>query len=99
MAGLPVKEIGRAAFASNKYLESVEIGDSVVIIDNLAFDACTNLRKIMIGTRVREIRQDAFSLCASLKSVRIKGEALEKIDIMGTTRFQALPGLVDEIVL
>ncbi len=77
--GLPVMIIGEGAFEGQKYLgvgnierkklSSITIPDSVVIIEDNAFDGCQYLKSITIPDSVVSIDNSAFADCPSLTSV------------------------------
>ena len=59
-------------FEINKQdLASVEIGDCVTSIGNLAFQICSSLTSVTIGDGVTSIGEGAFETCRSLTSVTI----------------------------
>jgi hypothetical protein len=66
-----VTKIGCCAFQDCTHLTSIEIPDSVTVIELEAFANCTRLTSITIPDSVTEIGEDAFSNCACLTSVRI----------------------------
>ncbi len=69
--GLPVKEIGREVFYQFTTLESVEIPDSVTVIEKFAFDSCYNLKEIEFPDSLTYIGHYAFNYCISLTSIKI----------------------------
>ena len=66
-----VTAIGRDAFRSNYYLESVTLPQSVKSIGKSAFENCYDLTSINIPQKVTAISDRTFSGCPSLKSVNI----------------------------
>ena len=69
--GLPVTEIGEAAFAFCDSLTSVAIPNSVTSIGDSAFRNCDGLTSVVIPDSVTLIGSYAFSNCRSLTSVVI----------------------------
>ena len=67
--GLPVKEIGKSAFASDFTITSVVIGNNVTSIGEYAFNACFNLTSVTIGKNVKDIPDQLFSLSLYLVEV------------------------------
>ncbi len=66
-----VSKIGPYAFANNKYLQKVIIGDSVKEIGEGAFEVCHDLKSVSIGNGVTEIEKYTFSNCHKLLSVSL----------------------------
>lgn len=62
-----VEVIGASAFY-NSHLPSIDIPNTVKIIENSAFYLCGNLQSIVIPNSVEEISWNAFYLCYSLSS-------------------------------
>lgn len=55
-----LKVIGKAAFQWSP-IESISIPDSVVVIEESAFENCKELNAISFGTSVKEIQKEAFA--------------------------------------
>ncbi len=66
------KVIGEDAFRAHEF-ESITIPQSVVLIDQGAFEGCSNLTSITIPEGVTSIGNSAFQGCSSLTSVTIEG--------------------------
>ena len=64
-----VVKIARCAFVENKTLETVTIPDTVKMIGDGAFEACSSLKAICIPKSVSQIGASAFYACTSLKSI------------------------------
>lgn len=64
-----ITKIGVLAFSDCASLVSVDLPDSVKLIDNLAFSNCTSLSYISIPNSVTFIGHGLFSGCTALKSV------------------------------
>ena len=56
-----VTRIGNRAFANNKWLKKVIIGDNVELIDKNAFLGCSSLSSVHLGDSVTVIRDGAFA--------------------------------------
>ena len=67
--GVPVTEIGKAAFLTQKDIKSVTIPDSVKSIGAYAFYGCTSLPAVNIPDSVTKIGEKAFYGCKSLTSI------------------------------
>ncbi|MDR3020351.1 MAG: leucine-rich repeat domain-containing protein [Treponema sp.] len=74
-----LEKISTSAF-SNTGLVSIELPDSVVTIEHIAFSGSGKLEKITIPAGVKEIRNTTFNGCVSLESVEFAvGSQLESI--------------------
>jgi hypothetical protein len=71
--GLPVAEIGYAAFFNLPAITEVFIPDSVRTIAEIAFADCVNLTNVAIGKNVGSIGAQAFYDCEQLSSITIPG--------------------------
>ncbi|MBE6692129.1 MAG: leucine-rich repeat domain-containing protein [Ruminococcaceae bacterium] len=69
--GIPVDEISNGAFLLCTELESIEIPDSVIYIDDNAFYDCDALTSVEIPDSVFYIGSEAFSDCDNLESVKL----------------------------
>jgi hypothetical protein len=75
--GIPVVEIGQAAFSGNKTIKSVIIPDGITVIEKDAFDGCTSLTSISIPASVIRIgakgndSEDSFDRCTSLTDITV----------------------------
>lgn len=67
--------IGRRAFADHENLVSIELPDSVRVIEIYAFLDCENLKKVRIPSGVEEIDADAFFRCDELKQKNLYKKA------------------------
>lgn len=74
-----VRKIGRKVFGGCENLKNVTLGDSVEIIDNLAFFCCPSIENLIIPSSVKAIGQGAFAgdeiygkkYCDGIKSITI----------------------------
>ena len=74
-----VNRIATTAFNKDTVLTSVVIGSNVVIIDDNAFQGCSNLVKVTGGAKLKTIGTKAFISCPKLKSFTITSKVLWKI--------------------
>ena len=75
---LPVSAIGDWAFANNKYVETVEIPDSIKKIGKGAFYNCVKLQSITIPEGVTALSANTFEKCLYLEEVNL-GSKLKSI--------------------
>ena len=70
-----VHTIDMLAFSREKKAEikSIQLPQSLEIIENWAFDHCKKLERVIIPVGVKEIGRGAFYSCSSLKEVIIEG--------------------------
>lgn len=64
--GVPVNRIGKRAFMNCKQLESVEIPDTVLVIEEEAFAGCERLAKISMPPYLRKMMRGIFRNCTGL---------------------------------
>ena len=64
-----VTEIAERAFAGNKCLKHIDLGD-VVTVGGFAFQECSNLETVVME-RASVIGAGAFEFCSSLRSISI----------------------------
>ncbi|MBQ2427768.1 MAG: leucine-rich repeat domain-containing protein, partial [Ruminococcus sp.] len=74
----PVTSIGDWAFANNKYVETVEIPDSIKKIGKGAFYNCVKLQSITIPEGVTALSANTFEKCLYLEEVNL-GSKLKSI--------------------
>lgn len=87
----PVSSIGVAAFQNNKTLKHIVIPESVIWIEDYAFDGCSALESVTIEGKTIRIGSRAFRYCSELSSFFCKSE-LEK---MGIQPFEGCTQLMD----
>ena len=68
--GSVCKSIGQKAFYYSGIREIV-IPDSVVVIEDLAFNCCENLKFVKLGKGVEEIGERAFGYCDNIESFTV----------------------------
>ena len=73
-----VTRIGYMAFMGDSRLESIELPDSISIIDDCAFKSCKNLKGITFKN-VKKIGKEAFCNCRSLTKITLP-QSLAHID-------------------
>ncbi|EAX96909.1 surface antigen BspA-like [Trichomonas vaginalis G3] len=61
-------DIPKSCFLSSESIESVDIRQGCVTINDNAFDSCTSLVSVNISSSVRTIRYGAFANCVSLRN-------------------------------
>jgi len=67
--GLPVTELGNSAFYNATELRRISLPNTVVKIDDYAFDNCYKLESPLLPSSVEFIGFNAFSDCSSIKSL------------------------------
>ena len=67
----PITSIGDWAFANNKYIETVEIPDSITKIGKGAFYNCVKLQSITLPEGVTELSANTFEKCLYLEDVTL----------------------------
>ena len=66
-----LNEIEAFAFAKCKYLQSINIPNSVTSIGLYSFSECKSLQSVIIPGEVTSIEESAFSYCSNLQSITI----------------------------
>lgn len=84
--------IGYKAFSELSFLQTIDIPDSVTIIEDSAFSACTSLQAIHIPNSVTKIGVAAFSKCTSLQTIHIPDSVtiIEDDAFSGCTSLQSI---------
>ena len=75
-------EIYRLAFDSAD-ITSVDFGDGVTAIGNLAFYNCTNLKRVKCGNGLKRVDRLAFKLCEALEAIELP----DGVEIIGAGAF------------
>ncbi len=65
--GIPVTVIGKNAFKNNEQIVSVNLPDTLEIIEESAFEKCTNLKECILPEGLIRIEKRAFYCCESLE--------------------------------
>ena len=86
-----VTKIGEGAFTPCKELESLTIGDGVLLIDQRAFEDCSSLVSVVLPDKLSAIGDAAFRWCYNLKTVIIGKSVMS----MGTDVFSGCSKLND----
>lgn len=88
--GVPcaVTAIAPKAFAKQKNVTKVVVGNNVKRIGKNAFSGCSNLKSVTIGAKVKTIDKKAFANCKKLKIIKIKAKNLKFI---GKNAFKGVP--------
>lgn len=84
-----VEEVGVRAFGSCINLRSVELPDSVTVIEYSAFDNCSSLNSVKMPEDLMNIEKNAFWGCGNLSSIEIP----DKTRKIGEEAFQNCAGL------
>lgn len=74
-----VTAVGAKAFAKNKKIKKVTIGNNVKVIKTRAFEKCKNLKSITVGTGLATIEKYAFSGEKKGCVLTIKSKKLKKV--------------------
>lgn len=76
--GLPVTTVAYGAFANDKKITSVTMGESVERVENFAFSMCSAVTKITLGKNVKHIGEYSFRYCTSMTDADL-GSSLEVV--------------------
>ena len=74
-----VTSIAPKAFARNKAVQKVIIGNNIKVIKKRTFYNAKNLKKVVIGTGVTTIESQAFGNLPKLEKVIVKSKKLKKV--------------------
>lgn len=69
--GYTVTAITGNAFANNKTLKKITVSDTIVNIEEGAFNGCTSLEYVYIGSSVAVLQPNSFAECAALKEIEV----------------------------
>ena len=89
-----VTEIGFSAFYNCKTLESVNIPNEVIVIDNYAFLDCENLKNVTLSNNIHIINWGAFENCKSLKYIKIP----DSVYIIGYEAFSGCISMTSVVI-
>lgn len=84
LEGLPVAEIGKKAFLSNKNLTELRLPDTVREIGDWAFAHCSNLQKIVLPGKNIRIGKGIFKDCRSLVCAEVRNRTEDSVWQNGT---------------
>ncbi len=98
---IPVTEIDKKAFLSDKYLHEVTVPDTVTRIGEWAFAGCRSLRSISLPRGI-DAANGAFKDCIELRQVDLRGTVSEIGDgsgapSIGTGMSSADPVMADDV--
>ena len=85
--------IKERAFASNPVLETITLGDGVSVVENHAFEGCSNLKSLTIGKDLKSIGTKAF-MEASVSSLEFNTDVPLEIGESAFASNQALTDLI-----
>ena len=69
--GKPVTRINRSVFYNKTYITSIEIPDSVTVIEDAAFADCTALESVILPKNLESIGSYLFDGCTSLEEITL----------------------------
>ena len=92
--GLPVKEIGEAAFYKKSDIIQVVLPDSIEKIGNSAFYQCSALEEVAFGENLLTIGDSAFYQCYRIEKVAIP----DKVTSIGNSAFAGWIALTDATI-
>lgn len=69
--GVPVTEIGDAAFMSCNFLTTIQIPEGIEVIGESAFASCSILYEVTLPESLQKIGPGAFESCTTLLSIEI----------------------------
>ncbi|MBQ8174126.1 MAG: leucine-rich repeat domain-containing protein [Clostridia bacterium] len=69
--GKPVTRINRSVFYNKTYITSIEIPDSVTVIEDASFADCTALESVILPKNLESIGANLFSGCTSLEEITL----------------------------
>lgn len=85
--GSKLTRIGKGAFADCG-ITHITLPESITLIQELAFDHCTNLTEIKLPKNLQEVEKGAFNFCENL---------LKFIVASGNTKYSTLDGMLCDI--
>lgn len=71
-----IKIIGKYSFAFNQYIRTIDMPDSVIEIQDGAFEDCSELQNICLSKKLLSIGEGAFFECRKLKSIYIPASVI-----------------------
>ena len=71
---VPITELSYSVFKDNDKITSVILCDSVLTIDNRAFEACSSLESVTLSKELRSVDFIQFGTCENLKEIIIPEE-------------------------
>ena len=70
----------KTIFPSYKNFKTIILGDSVLSIDDFAFEDCTNLKNVTVFGNLNHVGEGAFSNCINLDDFTYKGTTVPNYD-------------------
>lgn len=86
-------QVPYSALSKHTYVKTVEILDSVTLINMYAFNGCTGLTNITIPDSVTQIETNAFTGCSNLTSINLP-ESITKIGPYSFASCSSLESLI-----
>ncbi len=83
-----VTSIKKKAFAKNKKLTKLTIGNNIKTIGDEAFSTCSKLKSVTFGKSVKKIGKKAFFKCKKLKTAKFLGSGAVSV---GKQAFKGTP--------
>ena len=83
LGGLTVTAIANSAFQGRDYLETVELPETVMLVDDMAFHQCSSLRSVKLHEGVVMLGKSCFGGCVSLENLELP----ESLEIVGEFAF------------
>lgn len=83
-----LESIGATAFSMSENLQSIELPNNVISIENMAFASCLQLSEVKLGNKLKTIGEDAFLSCWLLKQIDLPSS----LETIGSAAFM-LSGL------
>ena len=71
--GIPVREIGRSAFAGCTTLKTLTVEQGVRTVGISAFEGCAGLEEVVLPGSLTFVEKDAFRDCESLREITMPG--------------------------
>ena len=89
---IKVKDAGN--IPNNVTIPSTHLGKAITVLENSAFENCTNLTSVVIPDSVTNIGADAFENCTNLTSVVIG----DNVTMVGITTFKDCTNLTSVVI-
>lgn len=83
LGGLTVTAIANSAFQGRDYLETVELPETVMLVDDMAFHQCSSLKSVKLNEGIVMLGKSCFGGCVSLEELELP----ESLEIVGEFAF------------